>query len=121
MAPYDIAALHPELLDFLSYIRKTLQCTYLCRGHQPVRPSHTLTWECNRFIYSLGQMEGKQIDLIIGVNKVPPPPSWKGGGKFIKCVEEENQVVKRREYPGCGEENNVVKRERGSNIIFPIY
>ena len=28
--------------------------------------------------------------------------------------------MKRREYPGCGEENNVVKRERGRNIIFSI-
>ena len=42
-------------------------------------------------------------------------------GKFIKSVGEEYQVVKRRKnYYGCGEEYNMEKRERGSNIIFPI-
>ena len=32
-----------------------------------------------------------------------------------------HQVVKKgREYIGCGEEYNLEKRERGTNIIFPI-
>ena len=40
---------------------------------------------------------------------------------FIKFAGEEDQVVKRgREYHGCMEEYNVEKRERGSNIIFPV-
>ena len=40
-------------------------------------------------------------------------PTW------TKSVREE--VLKRgREYDGCGEEYNVAKMERGSNIIFPI-
>ena len=34
---------------------------------------------------------------------------------------EEYQVVKRgREYYGCGKENRVEKRERGSNIILRL-
>ena len=42
-------------------------------------------------------------------------------GKFIKFVGEEYQVVKRGiKYHGCGEKYNVEKRERGSNITFPI-
>ena len=46
------------------------------------------------------------------------PPS---GGKFIKYVGEEYKVVKRgRECHVCGKEYNVEKRERGSNIVFPI-
>ena len=52
-----------------------------------------------------------------GVYKVPypPPPLDPGGGKFVKSVGEEYQVVKRgRECHGCGEEYNVEKRERGS-------
>ena len=41
--------------------------------------------------------------------------------KSIKSVGEEYQVVKGgREYPGYGEEYNVEKRERGSNMIFPL-
>ena len=52
--------------------------------------------------------------------KVPYSPPG-GGGEFIKSVWEEFKVAKRgREYHGCGEEYNVEKRERGSNIIFPI-
>ena len=43
------------------------------------------------------------------------------GGKFIKSVVEEYQVVKReREYHGCGEEFNMEKRKRVSNTIFPM-
>ena len=43
------------------------------------------------------------------------------GGGVINYFGEEYQVVKReRECHGCGEENNVEKREKGSNIIFPI-
>ena len=39
----------------------------------------------------------------------------------IKSVGEEYQVVKRgRTYHGCGEEYNVEKRQRGSNVIFPV-
>ena len=35
--------------------------------------------------------------------------------------EEEYQVVKRgMEYHGCGEDYNVEKREKGSNVPFPI-
>ena len=42
-------------------------------------------------------------------------------GEQDRNFGEENQVVKRgRKYYGCGEEYNVEKRERGSNIIFPI-
>ena len=42
-----------------------------------------------------------------------------GGGKFIKSVGEENQILKiGREYHGCGEEYNVKKWERGNYIIF---
>ena len=34
---------------------------------------------------------------------------------------EEYPVVKRgKEYQGCGEESNVEKRKRGSNIISPV-
>ena len=45
----------------------------------------------------------------------------KSTGEFIKFAWEEYQVVKRgREYHGCGEEYNIEKRKRGSNIIFPI-
>ena len=46
----------------------------------------------------------------------------KGGvGKFIMSVGEEYHVVKRgREYHGCWEEYNKEKRERGSNMIFPL-
>ena len=34
---------------------------------------------------------------------------------------EEYQVVMRgMEYHGCGEDYNVEKREKGSNVIFPI-
>ena len=50
--------------------------------------------------------------------KVPysHPP---GEGEFFKSVWEEYQVVKRgRKYHGSGEEYNVEKRERGSNIIL---
>ena len=39
----------------------------------------------------------------------------------IKSVGEEYQVVKwERDYHGFVEENNVEKRERGSNFIFPM-
>ena len=39
----------------------------------------------------------------------------------VQRKREDYQVVKRgREYHYCGEENIVVKRERVSNIIFPI-
>ena len=42
-----------------------------------------------------------------------------GGREFIRFVVY--KVVKRgRQYHGCGEEYNVEKRERGSNIIFPM-
>ena len=37
-------------------------------------------------------------------------------GKISRCEEGRRG----REYHGCGEEYNVEKRERGSNIIFPI-
>ena len=44
-----------------------------------------------------------------------------GGGGIIKSVGEEYHVVKRgREYHSFREEYNVEKRERGSNIIFPL-
>ena len=44
-----------------------------------------------------------------------------GERKFIKSVGEESQVVKRGgEYHCFWEEYYVEKRERGSNIIFPI-
>ena len=43
------------------------------------------------------------------------------GGIFIKSAGEEYQGVKRgRVFRGFGKEYNVEKRERGSNIIFPI-
>ena len=51
--------------------------------------------------------------------KVPYSPPL--GGKFIKPVGKEYQVLKEeREYHGCGEEYIVDKRKRGSKIIFPI-
>ena len=44
-----------------------------------------------------------------------------GGGSFSSLLVEEYQVVKReREYHCCGEEYNEEKRERGSNVIFPM-
>ena len=40
---------------------------------------------------------------------------------YLKSVGEEYQVVKRgREYHGCGEQYNLKKRERGSNMIFSM-
>ena len=35
-------------------------------------------------------------------------------------VEEFQVVKKRRKYHGCGKEKTYKKRERGSNIIFPL-
>ena len=52
-----------------------------------------------------------QDDVPAGVYKVPYSE-----GKFIKSVWEEYQVRKRGK---CGEEYNVEKRVRLSNIIFP--
>ena len=50
--------------------------------------------------------------------KIPYPSLL---GKFIKSVGIEYQVLKRgREYHGCGEEYNILIREMGCNIIFPI-
>ena len=41
--------------------------------------------------------------------------------KLFKSVGEEYYVVKRgREYHGFWEEDNMEKREWGSNIIFPL-
>ena len=59
--------------------------------------------------------EGEGNDIFIlsfsGAYKVPY--------SFIKSVGEEYQVVKRgREYHGC--EEDFEKKERESNIIFPI-
>ena len=53
------------------------------------------------------------------MHKVPYSP-WPGEENY-QSFGEENQVVMRgRENHGCGEEYNVEKRERGSNIIFPL-
>ena len=41
-------------------------------------------------------------------------------GVYQVCWEEYQVVKSGREYHGCGAEYNVVKREKGSNIIFPI-
>ena len=41
---------------------------------------------------------------------------------LIKSGGEEYQVVKRgSKYHSCGEEYNVEKKERGSNIVLPKY
>ena len=50
--------------------------------------------------------------------KVPYPPP---GGKFIKCVGEEYQVVKGEEnFMAVGTNITGVGKGKGSNIIFPI-
>ena len=48
------------------------------------------------------------------------PPLW--GEKFIKSVGGRVSSFQggNWEYHGCGEEYNVDRRERGSNINFPI-
>ena len=71
---------------------------------------YLLKWFVSKYISSLS---------------TPPPRPWGERGQVLGSLsslfEEEYQVVKTgKEYYGCGEKYNVEKRERGSNIIFPI-
>ena len=70
-------------------------------------------WQVSRSPWGVEELEAR------GVYSSLSPPG--GRGKFIKCVGEEFQVVKRRrEYHGCGEEYNLEKMERGSNSVLSI-
>ena len=76
--------------------------------------------ELRRFsIRSSGISSSTATAFFQGVYKVPYSVLW-GGGSLSSLLGK--NIKRGREYYGCGEDYNIEKRERGSNIIpYTLY